>query len=104
MVPLLVVVAGSAIHTGAADARSRACADAVIRNPDGNVYTQTHDLRVTRVSCSIARRVALDILHGTEGTENPRTQSRGFRCVGERSGNRVVCRRGSRRITWDYAR
>lgn len=100
---IFAAAVGSAVTFPApAEARSSSCANAVIRNQNGTIYTQTRNLRATRVSCRTARRVALDILHGTEGTENPRSRSHGFTCSAKSTGTGVACRSGSRLITWSY--
>lgn len=76
------------------------CADVIIRNGDGGVYTRTRGLFHLRASCRTARTVARRYLSGIEGNAGLAPRPLGFRCSGGQDG--VACKKGRQRVTWGY--
>jgi hypothetical protein len=80
-------------------AASRRCNNVVVRDHEGNVYTQTNGLWAIKVRCRKARRVARHYLTHSEGNADP-VRPYGFRCRGGEDG--VSCRKGTRIVTWGW--
>lgn len=84
----------------AAAAEYQSCKDVKLYWPNGSPSNWTEGLRKSQTSCKIARSVARNWLNEATGRDyNPRRH--GYSCSEGRFG--VVCRKGERRVKWEYA-
>src|SRR3954469_18426871 len=75
------------------------CQEATIFQPDGGLYTQTRKLTAAGVGCVAARKVALRYMSSADSAD-PDDAPFGYAC--RRASGRVICTRGSRRVSWGY--